>query len=123
MAMVNELAKERTRGAVERTLAAWIQNCLTLMLFGIVFDPLLGYLAPTTAQRLAPGWTRGISVTFVGLGVVLLALALVQHHWAMVAIHHPSASWRRLRWINRGVVAAVLTLGAVALGAIVLLTA
>ncbi|MEB3268975.1 MAG: DUF202 domain-containing protein [Leptolyngbya sp.] len=123
MSIVNELAKERTRGAAERTLIAWTLNCLALMLFGLALDPILLAIAPRMAQRLAPLVESAIALVFVVTGLLLLAIALVQHQLAIAAIEQAMPPIATIQRLNRWVTGAVLTLGILALGAIMLLTA
>jgi len=42
MSLSNELAKQRNRGAADRTLMAWIRTCLSLISFGFGLDEILG---------------------------------------------------------------------------------
>ncbi len=86
----NELAKERNRAAAERTMTAWIQNCLVLVGFGFTVEQIFIALAkrlpeedPTAVAQLA----HQVGGGFIFLGVGLLILAIVQHRIELHAIN------------------------------------
>ncbi len=77
----NELAKERNRAAAERTITGWIQNSLTLTGFGLAINQFIPALNQRFSQQ--PLFTaqlaRLIGLSCVGLSLVLLVIALLQH--------------------------------------------
>ncbi|MGF1458054.1 MAG: YidH family protein [Leptolyngbyaceae cyanobacterium] len=78
----NELAKERNRAAAERTMTAWIQNCLTLIGFGIAVDQINQALDARSAATLVatgPSVAPLIAIGFVGFGMALLVMAWLQY--------------------------------------------
>ena len=79
---LNELAKERTRAAAERTLSTWINNCLALIGVGVMLDQVYGDLEhlfpPKSLQRTAH-LAHDIGLVFIGLGIGLLIIATAQH--------------------------------------------
>ena len=75
----NELAKERTREAAERTLTSWMQSCLALISFGFVY------------ARLLPGGAI-VGLGAIAAGVIVLAIVTVLH-------------FRQIAALERGVVA------------------
>jgi len=82
----NELAKERNRAAAERTLSAWINNCLTLIGFGLTITPIsnrLKQFVPHENLSKANELAHVISVSFMLLGIGLLITAMVQHYLAV----------------------------------------
>jgi len=82
----NELAKERNRAAAERTLSAWINNCLTLIGFGLAITPISNQLrqfVPPENLNKANELAHAISVSFMLLGIGLLITAMVQHYLAV----------------------------------------
>ena len=88
----NELAKERNREAAERTLTAWIGQCLALIAFGFAFERIVrglhrspSFLQPAISDDLA----RTIGLVTVGLGIGLLALAAIMHQSFVRSLERP----------------------------------
>jgi putative membrane protein len=78
----NELAKERNRAAAERTITGWLQNSLTLIGFGLAIDQIVlavnqQFQQQQSAQTIA--LARAVGLSFVGMSLVLLVVALLQH--------------------------------------------
>lgn len=77
--LTNELAKERNRAAAERTLTSWIQNCLSLIGFGIAFDRIFSALHrafPDNSTVINARWTHIIGLSVIALGIFLLIIAI-----------------------------------------------
>jgi len=55
----NELAKERSRAAAERTMMAWIRTSLSLISFGFGLDKIVGAI---NASRFEGSSQAGLSV-------------------------------------------------------------
>jgi putative membrane protein len=75
------LALDRTRLAYERTLMAWVRTSASLISFGFTFYKFFQALsdsstATRTERFISP---RGVAVLLISVGVVGLALALVEH--------------------------------------------
>jgi putative membrane protein len=75
------LALDRTRLAYERTLMAWVRTSASLISFGFTFYKFFQALsdsssATRTERIISP---RGVAVLLISVGVVGLALALVEH--------------------------------------------
>jgi putative membrane protein len=85
----NELAKERTREAADRTLMAWIRTYLTLMAFGFGIakfrEALLEAGLHRATERIHS--TLIIGLSFIALSIFGLIAAIIQH-------------WRILRHIK-----------------------
>ncbi|MFQ4145263.1 YidH family protein [Chlorogloeopsis sp. ULAP02] len=75
-----ELAKQRNRAAAERTLTSWIQNCLSLIAFGIAFDRIfvaLNQTFPKQNLQINTQLTHIIGLSAIAFGVFLLVLAIL----------------------------------------------
>ncbi len=108
------MVKERNRAAAERTLNAWIGNCLTLIGFGIAIDRI--YIGvrqrfPETEPLLREAITHYISIALIGLGVVLLALALVQHRLVVKSVERDDYVLQSVSILNNFVVTGVSITG------------
>lgn len=77
----NELAKERTRAAADRTLMAWIRTSLSLIGFGFSIPTIVRTLETTRAgQNLNPHHlTNTVGLSFIGIGIFAAAAALKEH--------------------------------------------
>ena len=80
--MANELAKERSREAADRTLMAWVRTALSLIGFGFAIasfrDILLeGGLIRNPHEEFNGALVFGLS--FISLGVLGLLTATIQH--------------------------------------------
>lgn len=87
----NELAKERTRAAADRTLMAWIRTSLSLIGFGFSIPTIVKTLESTRAgEHLNPHhFTNAVGLSFIGVGIFAMATSLSEHR-------------RTLRRIQRG---------------------
>ncbi len=76
-----DLGYERTRLAADRTLMAWIRTSVSMISFGFSIYKFFQYLlesnlASGRLQHYAP---RNFGVALVGLGMILLALAVIEY--------------------------------------------
>lgn len=118
----NELAKERNRAAAERTMNAWIGQSLTLIGFGIAIDQVyqgLRQRLPDTDPLRREALAHSISLVFIALGAVLLALALVQHRLEVKSIEREDYVLQSVSILNHFVVTGVVLSGI--LGMVVIL--
>ncbi|MGF1518477.1 MAG: YidH family protein [Nodosilinea sp.] len=110
----NELAKERNRAAAERTINAWLGICLSLIGFGIAFDQIFRSLRrrfPAMEPAITKETATLIGMGFVGWGLVLLGIALVQHRLAIKSIARPDYLMLSTVSFNRVVAVGIVLLG------------
>jgi len=110
----NELAKERNRAAAERTLAAWMQNCLTLIGFGIAVDQInqaLNRRTQSPALLITDHLAAAIAVGFICFGILLLGIALGQYRLEIKSIEQEEYVLLSISELNHWVVGAVVLFG------------
>jgi putative membrane protein len=115
--ITNELAKQRNRLAAERTLTTWLQNCLTLIVFGFAFDRI-------AAVPVTPRWVpvavnetvaMAVGLCAVGFALLLLIVATATYAMRLAALEEHGKPRRRPRFVVEIAVAAVVGFGVVAL--------
>ncbi|MEJ5329329.1 MAG: DUF202 domain-containing protein [Desulfobaccales bacterium] len=80
--MANELAKERSRQASDRTLMAWVRTSLSLIGFGFAianFRAILMNAGLVSNPREYANVALAFGLSFIGLGVLGLMAATIQH--------------------------------------------
>ncbi|WP_052050672.1 YidH family protein [Leptolyngbya sp. KIOST-1] len=110
----NELAKERNRAAAERTINAWLGICLSLIGFGVAFDQIfrsLRWRFPAMEPAITRETATLIGMGFVGVGLVLLAIGLIQHRLAIKSIENPDYLMLSVKEMNQIVVTGIVILG------------
>jgi putative membrane protein len=77
----NELAKERTRAAADRTLMAWIRTSLSLIGFGFGIPTIVKTIEATSpGLQLNPQNVASIiGLSFIAIGIFAMAAALRDH--------------------------------------------
>jgi putative membrane protein len=116
----NELAKERTRAAAERTLSAWINNCLVLIGFGITIDRVYPGMEAIWFRSSSQASARLIHITglsFMGFGIGLLLTVMVQHLLILQSLEQPSGPLKGALFLrlNQVKIATVLIFGVLGL--------
>ncbi len=76
-----DLGYERTRLAADRTLMAWIRTSVSMISFGFSIYKFFQYLLESnlTAGHLQHYAPRNFGVALVSLGMILLALAILEY--------------------------------------------
>lgn len=84
----NELAKERTRAAADRTLMAWIRTSLSLIGFGFGIPTIVRTIETTRiGARINPHhFTNLVGLSFISVGVFAMTAALKEHRSMMKRI-------------------------------------
>ncbi len=119
----NELAKERNRAAAERTINSWIGNCLSLLGIGIAIDQVTQALHerfPENDPAMSLETARWISIFFMSSGIVLLAIALLQHQIQVQSIDQENYVSLSVRSLNRVAVSAILVFSTIGILVILL---
>jgi putative membrane protein len=77
----NELAKERTRAAADRTLMAWIRTSLSLIGFGFGIPTIVKAIDSTRiGENIDPHrFSTLVGLAFISVGVFGMAVALKEH--------------------------------------------
>ena len=84
----NELAKERTRAAADRTLMAWIRTSLSLIGFGFGIPTIVKTLEATrVGAYIDPHhFTNAVGLSFIGIGIFAITAALKEHRYMLKRI-------------------------------------
>jgi putative membrane protein len=110
----NELAKERNRAAAERTINSWIGNCLSLIGIGVAIDQISRSLRqrfPDADPLMTETAAHITSMAFIGVGLALLALALMQHRLAIKTVEREDYVLLSVSKLNRLVVTGIILIG------------
>ena len=75
-----DLAVDRTRLAHERTLMAWIRTSASLISFGFTIHKFFQYLHEQGKGHDRLLGPREFGLMMIGIGLVVLLLATIQHH-------------------------------------------
>ena len=84
-----QLAVDRTRLAHDRTLMAWVRTATSLISFGFTIYKFFQYLwekTPAPSERLFG--PREFALVMIGIGLMALVLATVQHRRDVVQLRH-----------------------------------
>lgn len=119
----NELAKERNRAAAERTVAAWIQNSVTLIGLGIAFDQIFAALQqafPQQSRVILLKYSQILGLSLIALGIALLIIAIIQHRIIIKSIERYNYISISSRPLNIAIGSAVFIFGVAAVIVILL---
>ncbi|MEM1367334.1 MAG: DUF202 domain-containing protein [Cyanobacteria bacterium P01_H01_bin.15] len=110
----NELAKERNRAAAERTMTAWLQNCLTLIGVGLCVDDLSRINRPEIRlNQVITYLPQLFSLILIGVGIGLLILAIAQHRLEVRSLENHDYVFMSIDQLNRMVVLAIVLFGVI----------
>ncbi|NJK38035.1 MAG: DUF202 domain-containing protein [Oscillatoriales cyanobacterium RM2_1_1] len=115
--ITTELAKERNRAASERTLTAWIQNCIVIIGFGFGFDQIyaaVNVAFPKTIAKSDLFFARSLGMTIVFLGVVLLIMAIIEYPLRLRSINRDHYIYRPAYPYSGLIIAGIVIFGLIA---------
>src|SRR5678816_2417398 len=85
----NQLAVDRTRLAHERTLMAWVRTATSLISFGFTIYKFFQYLQDKSEARTDRLFgPREFALVMIGIGLMALVFATVQHRRDVVQLRH-----------------------------------
>jgi putative membrane protein len=76
--------------AAERTLMAWVRTAISLISFGFTIFKFMQTMASAEKlQKFGLGDVRTLGMTMIGIGMVALVIAIIQHigHMKRLGIH------------------------------------
>ena len=107
-----DFALQRTIMAADRTLMAWVRTAISMIGFGFTIYKFLQYLGQENpATTLSTRGPRNLGLTFIGLGIGSLVIAVVQN-WRVRA--QLAAGGRRPFSLSLAVAAIVALIGVLA---------
>ncbi|MBD2105434.1 DUF202 domain-containing protein [Nodosilinea sp. FACHB-13] len=110
------LARDRNRLAADRSLLSFVRNSLTLIGLGLGLEQILAALGAHCVDRGIDGWAYGLSLVYVGLGVLSLGFAIADYQTEGTHLRAPHYRYRP-RWsVAEATGLAIFVTGAVALG-------
>ena len=98
--VANELARERSRQAADRTLMAWVRTSLSLIGFGFGIARFRDILVEAGLMRNPPEHlhrTLIFGLSFIALGVLGLLAATIQHWRILQHINHDDFQYTGFR--------------------------
>ena len=114
--VTNELAKERSRAAADRTLMAWIRTSLSLITFGFGIDKIVAAIERSRPAKGPPSIGVGIvSIGFISIGILALIAAVVEHRLILKRIAREHFVYPERRSIAGATAILIILMGALAL--------
>ncbi|PZV07219.1 MAG: hypothetical protein DCF32_07850 [Leptolyngbya sp.] len=110
----DNLARDRNRLAADRSLLSFVRNSLTLIGVGVGLERILKVLAPS--GRYIDTWAYGLSLVYVGLGVLNLGFAIADYQAERAHLRSPHYRYRPRPSLAAATGLAAFAIGAVAFG-------
>lgn len=110
--LANELAKERTRAAADRTLMAWIRTALSLIGFGFGIPTIIRTIEASRMRTFVNPhyFSTVVGLSFIGVGIFAMAMALQEHRHIQKRIQRGHFTYEN-SWIAEAVGFALLLIG------------
>lgn len=120
--ITNELARDRNRAAVDRTLMAWIRTALAMIGFGFAVGKLYDTLEKTNPDQVTDPLHSALIVgeALIALGVLGLLAAVIQHSQILKIIENEQFIYRPPRALPMIVATLLLMIGVFAFVSILL---
>jgi len=112
------LALERTRAAYERTMMSWIRTATSLITFGFTIYKVFQLEGLGRGREAGLIGAREFAFLLVGLGLISLLLATIEHHQKIRALERRYAGRKRSLAVILAALIAIL--GIVAIIAMIL---
>ncbi|AIE76046.1 MULTISPECIES: YidH family protein [unclassified Synechocystis] len=117
--LANELARERSRAAAERTLMAWIRTSLSLISFGVGIDRIVAAIHGAFPDgRSGFHLSRTLGLSFIVIGTLALLAAAINHRQDLKHIERGGFIYQPRLSISFVVAIALVVVGAFAFLAI-----
>lgn len=106
-----ELAKERTHGAYDRTMMAWVRTALTFIGFGIgIFE----FSAKSNGESIFKS-SKLVGILFILLGVVAMVLAIKENKESHLSLLKPKFIYEHKTSLGIKIGYALIGIGIIAL--------
>lgn len=112
----DDLARDRNRLAADRSLLSFVRTSLTLIGLGLGLEQILAALGAHYGARDISGWVYGLSLVYVGLGVLSLGFAIADYQAERARLRSPDYRYRPRRSLAAAMGLAIFATGALALG-------
>jgi len=106
-----ELAKERTHGAYDRTMMAWVRTALTFIGFGIgIFE----FSSKSNGESIFRS-SKLVGILFILLGVVAMVLAIKENKESHLSLLKPKFKYEHKTSLGIKIGYALIAIGLIAL--------
>ncbi|MBD2230215.1 DUF202 domain-containing protein [Phormidium tenue] len=112
----DDLARDRNRLAADRSLLSFVRNSLTLIGLGLGLEQILAALSAHHGDRNIDGWAYGLSLVYVGLGVLSLGFAIADCQAERARLRSPHYRYQPRHSLAAATGLAIFATGVLALG-------